>query len=98
MLSRWQTAYLRAQAHGRKPVVRVGQGGPTDAVVAELEHTFEAHELVKIRLAGGDRTTRAAWITELCERTGTQTVQQIGATASLFRRNPERPRITLPEH
>lgn len=76
-------------------MVRVGQRGLTDAVVAELEHALDAHELVKIRLAG-DRSTRAAWIGELCERTGAQAVQQIGATASLFRRNPERPHIKLP--
>lgn len=79
-------------------MVRVGQRGLTDAVVAELEHALEAHELVKIRLAGADRALRAAWIAELCARTGAQAVQQIGATASLFRRNPERPRITLPDH
>lgn len=79
-------------------MVRVGQRGLTDAVVAELEHALEAHELVKIRLAGADRATRTAWVAELCARTGAQAVQQIGATASLFRRNPERPRITLPDH
>lgn len=78
-------------------MVRVGQRGLTDAVVEELERALDAHELVKIRLAGGDRTTRADWVAELCARTGAQAVQQIGATASLFRRNPERPRITLPE-
>lgn len=79
-------------------MVRVGQRGLTDAVVAELERALAAHELVKIRLAGGDRTTRAAWVAELCARTGAEAVQQIGATASLYRRNRERPRIALPEH
>jgi len=96
VLTRSQVAYLRAQAHGRKPIVRIGQRGLTDAVVAELEEALDAHELVKVRLHVGDRATRAAWISELCERTGAQTVQQIGATASLFRRNPEKPRIELP--
>lgn len=93
MLSRSQVAYLRAQAHGCKPIVRVGQRGVTEAVVAELERALRDHELVKIRLAGADR---ASWVTELCERTGAERVQQIGATASLFRRNAERPRLTLP--
>ena len=76
--------------------MRVGQRGLTDAVVAELERALEDHELVKIRLAGADRATRAAWIDELRQRTGAEVVQRIGATASLFRRNAERPRITLP--
>lgn len=96
MLSRSQVAYLRAQAHGRKPVVWVGQKGLTEAVVAELEQALDAHELVKIRLAGADRATRSAWVGELCSRTGAEPIQQIGATASLFRRNSEKPRITLP--
>lgn len=96
MLSRSQVAYLRAQAHGCKPIVRVGQRGVTEAVVAELERALRDHELVKIRLAGADRARRASWVTELCERTGAVRVQQIGATASLFRRNAERPRLTLP--
>ncbi|MDZ7749587.1 MAG: YhbY family RNA-binding protein [Halofilum sp. (in: g-proteobacteria)] len=96
MLTRSQVAYLRAQAHGHKPVVRVGQRGLTEAVVAELERALADHELVKIRLAGADRATRAAWVAQLCERTGAEAVQQIGATASLFRRNADDPRITLP--
>jgi len=74
----------------------VGQKGLTEAVVAELEQALDAHELVKIRLAGADRATRSAWVGELCERTGAEPVQQIGATASVFRRNSEKPRITLP--
>ena len=97
MLSRAQIAYLRSRAHGHKPVVRVGQRGLTDAVVAELERALDDHELVKIRLAGADRATRAAWIDRLCECTGAEAVQRIGATAALFRRNEERPRLRLPE-
>ncbi|MEX1082237.1 MAG: YhbY family RNA-binding protein [Halofilum sp. (in: g-proteobacteria)] len=96
MLTRSQVAYLRSQAHGCKPLVRLGQRGLTDAVADELDHALQAHELVKIRLAGADRATRRAWVNELCERVGAETVQQIGATATLFRRNSERPRITLP--
>ena len=97
MLSRPQIAFLRSQAHGYKPIVRVGQKGLTDAVVAELERALDDHELVKIRLAGGGRDERSTWVRQLCDRTGAEPVQQIGATATLFRRNPERPRITLPD-
>lgn len=66
-------------------------------MVSELDRALRDHELVKIRMAGADRDTRAEWAAELCRRTGAERVQQIGATATLFRRNPERPRITLPE-
>jgi RNA-binding protein len=52
---------------------------------------------VKIRLAGAGRDERREMIADLCERTGAESVQQLGATATLFRRNAERPRLTLPD-
>ncbi len=96
MLTRSQEAYLRGQAQAQKPIVRIGQRGLTEAVLAELERALYDHELVKIRLAGTDRDTRKAWVDELAHRTGADIVQRIGATASLFRRNTDKPRLTLP--
>ncbi|MEF8834268.1 MAG: YhbY family RNA-binding protein [Halofilum sp. (in: g-proteobacteria)] len=78
-------------------MVRLGQRGLTDAVVKELEQALDDHELVKIRLAAAGREERREMITALCERTGAESVQQLGATATLFRRNAERPRLTLPD-
>ncbi len=97
MLRRSQITFLRAQAHSRKPIVRLGQRGLTDAVVKELEQALDDHELVKIRLAAAEREERRTMIATLCERTGAESVQQLGATATLFRRNTERPRLTLPD-
>ena len=97
MLRRSQITFLRAQAHNRKPIVRLGQRGLTDAVVKELEKALDDHELVKIRLAAAGREERRELIATLCERTGAESVQQLGATATLFRRNSERPRLTLPD-
>jgi len=77
--------------------VRIGQRGVTDAVKAELDSALRAHELVKIKLAGADRETRQAWVEALCEACDAETVQQIGSTVTLFRRNPDRPRMQLPD-
>lgn len=96
MLTRRQVRFLRTRAHHCHPLVRIGQNGLTEAVVDELDTTLNAHELVKIRIAGADRSQRDAWLATLCERTGAETVQRIGHTASLFRRNPEQPKIDLP--
>lgn len=96
MLTRSQIRFLRSRAHHCNPLVRIGQNGLTDAVVAELDAALRAHELVKIRMAGTDRASRDAWLAALCERTGAEPVQRIGHTASVFRRNPDKPRITLP--
>lgn len=97
MLTSSQIRFLRARAHRCHPVVRLGQKGLTDAVVGELERALKAHELVKVRLASADRERRAAWIASLREHTGAELVQAIGHTVSLFRRNPDHPRIDLPE-
>jgi RNA-binding protein len=96
MLSSRQIRFLRARAHHCHPLVRIGQNGLTDAVVDELDRALTAHELVKIRVAGADRDARAAWIGEMCARTDAQSVQRIGHTATLFRRNPDKPVIELP--
>lgn len=95
MLTRDQRLFLRARAHGCKPIVRVGQRGLTDAVTAELDAALRAHELVKVKLAAG-RDQRAALVESLCAACEAEAVQQIGATVTLFRRNPDRPRIELP--
>lgn len=76
--------------------MRVGQRGVTGAVTAELDAALAAHELVKVKLAGSDRDSRAAQVDALCRACAAEPVQQLGATATLFRRNPERPRIELP--
>jgi RNA-binding protein len=66
-------------------------------VVQELERALDDHELVKIRVEAADRETRRALVADLCERTGAQSVQQLGATATLFRRNDDTPRLSLPD-
>ena len=96
MLTARQIRFLRARAHHCHPVVRIGQNGLTEAVIRELDSALVAHELVKIRIAGADAQSRAQWLETLCTRTGAETVQRIGHTATLFRRNPDKPVITLP--
>lgn len=96
MLSRNQRLFLRARAHDCKPIVRVGQRGITDALTAELDAALRAHELVKVKIPGADRETRTALVQALCTACGSEVVQQLGGTATLFRRNAEHPRIELP--
>lgn len=90
-----QRRHLRSLAHPRKPVVTIGRNGLTDAVVAELEQALTHHELVKIKVNIGDREARNGAVQELCERTGAELVQRVGYIATLFRRNPDAPKITL---
>ncbi|MGM0552461.1 MAG: ribosome assembly RNA-binding protein YhbY [Pseudomonadota bacterium] len=90
-----QRRHLRNLAHPRKPVVTIGRNGLTDAVLAELEQALAHHELVKIKVNIGDRDLRNGTVQELCDHTRSQLVQRIGHVATLFRRNPDEPKISL---
>lgn len=94
-LSERQKKALRRHAHALKPVVIVGQRGLTDAVVTATDEALEHHELVKIRFAGCDRTTRDRLIRELARRTGAVPVQRVGFVLTLYRRHPKEPRVSL---
>lgn len=92
-----QIRYLRGIAHPLKPVLLVGGKGVTAAVLKELEQALDDHELIKVRLAGSDRTARAAEVEQLLAPSHAEAVQTVGKIAVLYRRNAERPRIALPK-
>ena len=77
---------LRAIGHKLKPIVTIAGNGLSDTVVAELERALDQHELIKIKLAVGDREAKAAVSAELCERTGADVVQSIGNILLVLRR------------
>lgn len=85
-LSRDEIKRLRGEAHSLAPVVRVGGGGLTDAVVRAMDDSLEAHELVKIRMLTDDRDQRAAWIEEVLKRTRSEKIHAIGKTLTMWRK------------
>lgn len=86
--------HLRSLAHPLKPVVFVGEGGISEAVVAALDDALEQHELVKVRLRQpSDKKAAAA---RLAEATGAALCGVVGHTVVLYRPHPEKPRIELP--
>lgn len=95
-LSARQKKHLRGLGHALKPIVILGAGGASPAVVAELDGALGHHELVKVRVRAGERSTREQLIQGLCEATGATLVQQIGHMALLYRPDPEQPTIKLP--
>lgn len=95
-LSPSQIRYLRSLSHGLNPVVLLGNKGASEAVVKELSQALEIHELVKVKLSGGDKEERQAQLDTLLAGTGAEAVQQIGHVAVLFRRNVDEPKIALP--
>ena len=95
-LSPSQRRYLRSLAHDLKPVILLGAKGATEAVVKELDLALTHHELVKVKLSGGDKDERQEQIDFLAGGTGAESVQQIGHIVVLFRRNEDEPKLALP--
>ena len=83
---------LRARAHALDPVVIIGDKGLTDEVMAEIDRSLKAHELIKIRAATADRDARALWMEKICERLEAQAIQQIGKVLVIYRENFDKPR------
>lgn len=96
MLTEHQKKHLRGLGHKLKPVVMVGDAGLSASLLEEYERTLDHHELIKVKVRVGDRAARDGIIDELCEKSGAELVQRIGNTALLFRRNPEKERVLLP--
>lgn len=80
---------LKKQAHHLKVVVATGAAGLTEAVLAEMDRALADHELVKVKLAAGERDERRAMVNTACERLEAACVQTIGHTATLYRPNPD---------
>jgi RNA-binding protein len=95
-LSEKQRKYLRGLAHGRDPIVLIGQSGLSPGVTRELEVALGAHELVKVRARVGDREARDQILDELEKATNSALVQRIGNVGVFYRPSKDKPRITLP--
>ena len=80
---------LRALAHKLRPVVTVAGKGLSSTVLEELDRALRDHELIKVKVAVGDREQRESVIAEVCERSSAVLVQRIGNIATLLRANPQ---------
>jgi len=84
-----QKKKLKQDAHHLKPVIRIGQKGMTDALVAETDACLERHELIKVHVAAGERDDRSALAMQLVERTGAEPVHSIGKVFILYLRKKD---------
>jgi putative YhbY family RNA-binding protein len=83
-----ERAHLKARAHALAPVVHIGSAGLTPAVATEVERALTAHELIKVRIAAGDREVRVALGDEVCARSGATAVDRVGKVLILWRPRP----------
>lgn len=84
-----QRAELRAQSNTLDPVFQIGKEGVTDAVISQIEDTFNTRELFKIKVHLETTPTPVKETAAvISEKTGCEIVQVVGGTIVLFRINP----------
>ncbi|MCB1668849.1 MAG: ribosome assembly RNA-binding protein YhbY [Porticoccaceae bacterium] len=85
-LSNDEKKHLRRLGHNLKPIVTVAGNGLNENVIAELDRALDDHELIKVKLAVGDRSAKAQIINAICEQLNALNVQTIGHMLLLLRR------------
>ena len=90
-----QRAALRKMANPLDTIIYIGKEGITDRVVKEVYDALEARELIKGCVQQGAPLNAREALSELCEKTGAEPIQQIGRRFVLFRPSRENPRIDI---
>lgn len=90
-----QRREFRAKAHHLNPVVTIGSNGLTDTVVAEIDRSLQAHELIKIRVQGADHKQRDVLMLELCTTLEAAPVQHIGNILVVWRARREVEKVRI---
>ena len=95
-----QIAHLRGLAHSLSPVVMIGNNGLTENIIKEIELNLNAHELIKIQVAGDDRDARKAMYADICAKANALAVHHIGKQLVVYRASEtikEKAKIHIPK-
>lgn len=92
-----QRKYLRGLAHSLKPLVQVGKGGVTSALLAAVNQALDEHELIKIKFVDF-KEEKKELSEEIGRKTKSEKVGMIGNVAVFYRRHaePEKRKIRSP--
>jgi RNA-binding protein len=87
MISTKDRAILRGMAQKQEPIVLIGKGGITDAVIESIGLVLEKRELIKIKLLQNSGLESKTASAEVCEKLGADGVQCIGSVFVIYRRS-----------
>ena len=76
---------FRQIGHQLNPVVTIAQKGLSENVREEVERALADHELIKIKIAGSDRTQKQQLTRQICADFRAECVQSIGHVLLLYR-------------
>ena len=95
MLTGKQKRFLRGLGHALQPLIMIGKGEISTALINETSSALAAHELVKVKMLEScplDRHEAAEQLAEACQA---DVAQVLGRTFLLYRR-AEQPKLALP--
>ena len=99
-LKGYQKKFLKARAHGLKPVVFIGQKGLTPTLIESIQKALERHELIKVKfIEFKDRQQKLSTAEAVTAEADCQLVGMIGHMVILYRQqsDPEKRKIQLPQ-
>ena len=96
MLTSKQRAFLRASANTLNPILHVGKGEISPAMIKQADDALTARELLKGRVLETYANTPREAAEAIAAQVQAEVVQVIGRTFVLYRRNEKNPVIVLP--
>lgn len=87
MLSAQDKKTLRAQVQQYRSLFQIGKDGVSDNLIATLDDSLRAHELVKLNLLKSAPLSTAEAAQMLAQATDSELVHSIGRTFVLYRRS-----------
>ncbi|HML79606.1 ribosome assembly RNA-binding protein YhbY [Geobacter sulfurreducens] len=96
MLTGKQKRHLRGLGHSLAPVITIGKGEISEALVKETDEALEHHELIKVKILESCLLDRHEAAEALASACGAEVAQVLGRTFLLFRRAQE-PKLELPK-
>lgn len=97
MLKAKQRSYLKGLANSIKPMVHIGKDGINERLLAQLDETLTAHELVKVSVLENSQLSAKEIAAEVCQLSRSEFVQAIGNRFTIYRMNHKEPKIQLPK-
>ncbi len=95
MLTGKQKRYLRGLGHALRPVITVGKGEISEALVKETCDALKSHELIKVKILESCLLDRNEVAVDLAAASQAEVAQILGRTFLLYKR-AETPQIELP--
>jgi RNA-binding protein len=95
MLTSKQRSKLKSIASTEDTILQVGKNGIIDTLVVQVSDALKARELIKMKVLDGAMVTAEEAARELAEKTKSEVVIVIGNKFVLYKRNPQKPKITF---